>query len=60
MVLSFFGQKSSYYAFVEIILLWVAVFLTILKFRKISKIAFDLLLPYIVWASFAMLLNCYI
>lgn len=34
--------------------------LTILKFRKISKIASDLLLPYIMWASFAMLLNCYI
>ncbi|MCO5382192.1 MAG: tryptophan-rich sensory protein [Methanosarcina barkeri] len=56
----FFGQKSPYYAFVEIILLWVVVFLIILKFRKISKIASDLLLPYIMRVSFAMLLNYYI
>ena len=60
MVFSFFGLKSPYYAFVEIILLWLAVFLTILKFRKISKIASYLLLPYILWVSFAMLLNYYI
>ena len=56
----FFGLKSPYYAFVEIILLWLAVFLTILKFWKISKIASYLLLPYILWVSFAMLLNYYI
>jgi tryptophan-rich sensory protein len=43
----FFGLKSPYYAFVEIILLWLAIFLTILKFRKISKIASYLLFPYI-------------
>jgi len=56
----FFGLKSPYYAFVEIILLWLAIFLTILKFREISKIASYLLLPYILWVSFAMLLNYYI
>lgn len=56
----FFGLKSPYYAFVEIILLWLAIFLTILKFRKISKIASYLLFPYILWVSFAMLLNYYI
>jgi translocator protein len=53
----FFGLRSPYYAFVEIILLWLAIFLTILKFRPISKIASYLLLPYILWVSFAMLLN---
>lgn len=56
----FFRLKSPYYAFVEIILLWLAIFLTILKFRKISKIASYLLFPYILWVSFAMLLNYYI
>lgn len=56
----FFGLKSPYYAFVEIFLLWLAIFLTILEFRKISKIASYLLFPYILWVSFAMLLNYYI
>lgn len=56
----FFGLRSPYYAFVEIVLLWLAVLLTILKFRNISKMASYLLLPYILWVSFAMLLNYYI
>ena len=56
----FFGLKSPYYAFVEIVFLWLAIFLTILKFRKISKMASYLLFPYILWVSFAMLLNYYI
>lgn len=56
----FFGLKSPYYAFIEIILLWFAILLTILQFRKISKTASYLLLPYIVWVSFAAVLNYYI
>ena len=56
----FFGLKSPYYAFVEIILLWLAIFLTILKFREISKMASYLLFPYILWVSFAALLNYYL
>jgi tryptophan-rich sensory protein len=56
----FFGLKSPYYAFVEIVLLWFAIFLTILKFRKISETASYLLFPYILWVSFAMLLNYYL
>jgi tryptophan-rich sensory protein len=56
----FFGLKSPYYAFIEIILLWLAIFLTILQFRKISKTASYLLLPYIIWVSFAAVLNYYI
>jgi len=53
----FFGIRSPYYAFIEIILLWFAILLTIIQFRKISKTASYLLLPYILWVSFAMLLN---
>jgi tryptophan-rich sensory protein len=55
----FFGLKSPYYVFVEIIFLWLAIFLAIVQFRKISKSASYLLLPYIIWVSFAMLLNYY-
>ncbi|RXA17065.1 tryptophan-rich sensory protein [Methanosarcina sp. MSH10X1] len=56
----FFGLKSPFYAFVEIILLWLAICLTILKFREISKLASYLLFPYLLWVSFAMLLNYYL
>lgn len=53
----FFGLKSPLYAFVEIIILWIAILLTILKFYKISKVAAYLLIPYILWVSFAAVLN---
>ncbi len=53
----FFGLKSPFYAFVEIIVLWAAIALTIRSFRKISKTAAALLIPYIFWVSFAAVLN---
>jgi tryptophan-rich sensory protein len=56
----FFGLRSTYYGFVEIIFLWLAIFLTIIQFRKISKTASYLLVPYILWVSFAALLNYYL
>jgi translocator protein len=56
----FFGLKSPYYAFVEIVFLWIVIFLTILQFRTISKTASYLLIPYIIWVSFAALLNYYL
>lgn len=56
----FFGLKSPRYAFAEIILLWGAIALTILDFRKISRTAGLLLVPYILWVSFAAVLNYYI
>ena len=56
----FFGLRSPFYAFFEIIVLWAAIALTILSFSKISKSAGLLLLPYLLWVSFAMILNYYI
>jgi translocator protein len=56
----FFGLRSPYYGFVEIIFLWLAIFLTIVQFRNISKTASYLLVPYILWVSFAALLNYYL
>jgi len=53
----FFGLRSPYYAFLEIIMLWVAILLTIIQFWKISRSASLLLIPYILWVSFAALLN---
>jgi tryptophan-rich sensory protein len=53
----FFGLKSPVLGLIIIILLWIAIFLTIQHFLKISKIAALLLLPYISWVSFAVVLN---
>ncbi|MBW3012547.1 tryptophan-rich sensory protein [Candidatus Woesearchaeota archaeon] len=53
----FFGLKSPLLAFIEIIALWVFILLTILRFYKISKTSAYLLIPYILWVSFAAVLN---
>ncbi len=53
----FFGLKAPGLAFTEIIILWLAILITIIKFFKLSKPAAYLLLPYILWVSFAAVLN---
>ena len=53
----FFGLHNPGAAFVEIIFLWLAILATIVAFAKISKPAALLLLPYILWVSFAGYLN---
>ncbi|MCP8304020.1 MAG: tryptophan-rich sensory protein [archaeon] len=56
----FFGLHSIFYSFVIIIVLWIAIALTITAFVRVSKKAGALLLPYILWVSFASVLNYYI
>ena len=53
----FFGLHSPGISFSEIIILWFAIFGTIIAFYKISKTAAILLIPYIIWVSFAAILN---
>lgn len=53
----FFGLHSPAGAFFELIILWLAILATIISFAKISRPAAWLLLPYILWVSFAMYLN---
>ncbi len=53
----FFGLKNPLYGLIEIVVLWIVILLTILKFWGISKTAGWLLIPYILWVSFATLLN---
>ena len=53
----FFGLKNPGAAFIEIILLWLAILATIIAFAKISKPAAWLLVPYLLWVSFAGYLN---
>ncbi len=53
----FFGLKLPLLGLVDIVLLWIAILLTIQHFSIVSKFAGMLLLPYLVWVSFATLLN---
>lgn len=53
----FFGFQSPIGAFFEIVALWIAILYTIINFWRISKSAAYLLIPYIIWVSFAAVLN---
>ena len=53
----FFKLQSPHYALLEIIALWLLIVITLLKFLKISNAAGLLLLPYLLWVSFAAFLN---
>jgi len=54
---AFFGLKSPLAGVIVIALLWVAILFTILRFFRLSVPAGALLLPYILWVSFAAALN---
>lgn len=53
----FFGMKNPMLGFFEIIILWVFIVLCVIKFYPVSKIAAWLLIPYLLWVSFASVLN---
>src|SRR3989344_995304 len=56
----FFGFYSPGAALIEIILLWVFILWTIIIFWRLRRTAGILLLPYIMWVSFAAILNFFI
>lgn len=53
----FFGFRSPGLAFIEIVILWIAILATIIAFAKISRLSAWLLAPYILWVSFAAYIN---
>lgn len=53
----FFRFQSPFFALIEILLLLSMILLTIFQFSKISKTAAWLLVPYVLWVSFASVLN---
>ena len=53
----FFGLKNPLLALVEIVLLWLMIYETFMKFNKIDKIAGYLFIPYLFWVTFAIILN---
>lgn len=53
----FFGLRNPLYGLIEIIVMWIAIAYTIKTFYPVSKKAAWLLVPYILWVSFATALN---
>ncbi|AYN05449.1 TspO/MBR family protein [Flavobacterium sp. 140616W15] len=53
----FFGLMNPLLALIEIFVLWLMIYETLLKFIKINKVAGYLLVPYLLWVSFATILN---
>lgn len=53
----FFGLHRPDLAFVDIVVLWVAILATLISFWKLDRFAGVLLIPYLVWVSFAAVLN---
>jgi len=54
---AFFGLQSPLAGVVVIVVLWLLILQTIIRFWPISKGAALLLVPYIIWVSFAGFLN---
>jgi benzodiazapine receptor len=53
----FFGLRSPIMGLIDIIVLWGMIVLTTYRFYSISKRAAYLMVPYIMWVSFASALN---
>ncbi len=53
----FFGLHLGALAFADIVLLWVLIVATLFAFWRIRPLAGALLIPYLLWVSFASVLN---
>ncbi len=53
----FFGFRAPLFALVVIVAMWAMIVMTMKKFYPLSRFAFYLLVPYLLWVSFATLLN---
>ena len=53
----FFGFHLILPAFIDIIILWFAILVTMLAFKRISLHASILLIPYLIWVGYASILN---
>jgi benzodiazapine receptor len=56
----FFGLRLPWVALGDIVILWLAVFAAITSFGRVKKLAAVLLAPYIIWVTFAAVLNAFI
>lgn len=53
----FFGLHNPLLALIEIVILWLMIYETFVKFSKVNKISGYLFIPYLLWVSFAFILN---
>jgi len=53
----FFGWQQPWLAFIEIMILWLAILWTILLFYRLNRYAAWLMFPYLGWVSFASVLT---
>ena len=53
----FFGAQEIGWALAVIVALWAAILCTLLAFRRVSKLAAWMMVPYLAWVSFAAVLN---
>jgi len=53
----FFGLQHPGLALLDIIALWLALLATLMAFRRLHRLAGGLLVPYLLWVSFAVYLN---
>lgn len=53
----FFGQQNPAMGLLIIVILWFLILITILRFYDLNKTAGLILIPYILWVSFASVLN---
>lgn len=53
----FFALRRPDLALLEIVLLWGAILVTVVKFARIDRLAAGLLIPYQLWVTFATVLN---
>jgi translocator protein len=53
----FFYLKNPLLAFIEIIILWLMIYETYVVFRKVGKIPAWLMIPYLLWVTYALVLN---
>lgn len=53
----FFNLENYLLAFIWLVILWVLIIITTVKFYKISNLAGYLMIPYILWVAFAGYLN---
>lgn len=53
----FFNLKAYYFAFFWLLIMWILILLLLINSEKVDKKAFYLLLPYMIWTTFAGYLN---
>ena len=53
----FFGLRAPLLGLIVIVTMWVLIVMTMKRFYPLSRLAFYLLVPYLLWVSFATLLN---